>query len=91
MRKASQRDRRTSNSVLIRRFDLGQDEFRGEWPEHHKSANDYFYREDMGTLARRVERTFVPKEPIAIPHLALADFGEIEYADTQSNVVQDTI
>lgn len=39
----------------------------------------------------RKKRTFVPQQPITIPHLPLPDFCEVEHAYAEADVVQDAV
>lgn len=43
-----------------------------------------------GSLARLLtdSPTFVPQTAVAIPHPALADLREVEYANAQADIVQ---
>lgn len=38
-----------------------------------------------------MKRTFVPQKTVAVPHFALADLREVEYTDTQTNIVKHAI
>ena len=85
---------RTLYSTLVRRLDFREDHFRKEWPEDGQSEHDLWIKLSEAVLSRletTLELTCIPEEAVPIPDFTFPRLGHIEYANTEADVVKDTI
>lgn len=85
-------ERRTSYSLFVRGFNLGEYHLRRKGSKDDHAKFCFIHESDETVNSREtMTRTFIPEASITISNLSLSNFNEVKHADTQAGVVQDPI
>jgi hypothetical protein len=80
----------TSDSILVRRLDLGDDNLRGKRPKNDHSK-DHLGGVIESCDANWRKRTCVPQTAIAISYFSFASLGYVKDCDAEPEIIQDSV